>query len=358
MTLIHSRFIALAAILAASACGGGDKPNFEETGADGTSGDDGIMTLSQGTSSTNGTTDTESATDGMSGSGGESSTGFTPNLNCMHVDFLFVIDNSVSMQDEQENLVNAVPGFVESMQTALPTVQSFRVGVVDSDSYPGIGTVENPLDGCPEGTDCTVCDYQLGALLSKPLSAEDPMATCDYSSGQPFMDGESDTFATEFQCAAIVGTEGNPVEQQIGAMVQAVSPDLNGDGACNAGFVRDSALLVVMLISDEEDDYNAAPAPQGGSMGEPADWYQALVDAKDGKESNVVALGLIGGSPRFPDCPELGPNLEGAEQTSRLQQFYDMFETSFTGSVCADTYATFFQDALDAVSQGCMNFIP
>ena len=42
------------------------------------------------------------------------------------------------------------------------------------------------------------------------------------------------------------------------------------DQAVNEGFVRDSALLVFLVISDEEDNYANPPEPQGGSTPETA----------------------------------------------------------------------------------------
>ena len=278
-------------------------------------------------------------------------------LECERIDFLFVIDNSSSMADEQQHLVDAVPGFVTAMQTALPDVKDLRVGVVDTDSYPGLGNPD-PLDACPLGDECASCDYTLGALLTKPESALDSETTCDFASEAPYMDGLSEGFAAEFECAAIVGTEGNPVEQQAGALVSAVSSEMNGAEACNESFVRDDALLVFLVISDEEDDVESPPEPQGGSIGDPDAWFEAIVEAKNGVETNAVALGLIGGSPRFGDCTDLSQGLDGAEQTTRLQQFLGKFENSYTGSVCSEGYDEFFQQALEEVSEGCRFFIP
>jgi hypothetical protein len=68
----------------------------------------------------------------------------------------------------------------------------------------------------------------------------------------------------------------------------------------------------------------------------------------------VVTLGLIGGSPRFPDCAPLSTE-DGAEETPRLQQFFDGFPRSASGSVCASEYASFFESALDAVVQACVD---
>lgn len=300
---------------------------------------------------------TTEAEDADADAGSSEDDGPLGDLQCERIDFVFVIDNSSSMADEQQHLVDAVPGFVEAMQTALPDVKSLRVGVVDTDAYPALGNPD-ALDGCPEGAECDSCDYTLGALTTKPASAIDPAASCSFSTGEAYMDGLSDGFGAEFECAAIVGTEGNPVEQQAAALVNAVSPELNAAGACNDSFVRDDALLVFLVISDEEDDVSDAPAPQGGSVGEPSVWYEALVEAKDGKETNIVSLGLIGGSPRFNDCSDLSQGLDGAEQTTRLEQFVGGFENGFTGSVCSEGYDDFFAKALEEVSDGCRFFIP
>jgi hypothetical protein len=338
-------------LLTAAACNNEEPPS--DADGSGTTGTSGIVTLS------NGSTGADTGTFDSSGdeTGGTGGTAGVQGLNCNKIDFVFVVDNSSSMEDEQQNLVASVPGFVEAMKTALPTLQSFRVGVVDTDAYPEIGSMD-PLDGCPDEADCASCDYQLGAFLNKPLSAVDPATSCAFSTGQSYMDGQAETFASEFECAAVVGVDGNPVEQQAGALVASVSPELNEAGGCNEGFLRDDALLVFLMITDEEDDHADPPAPQGGSMGEPQQWAEAIIAAKDGTAQNIVALGLIGGSPRFDDCTALNEQGQGAEQTTRLQKLMDAFETSFVGSVCADGYDAFFNDALEAVSEGCMNFIP
>ena len=69
-------------------------------------------------------------------------------------------------------------------------------------------------------------------------------------------------------------------------------------------------------------------------------------------------LGLLGGSPKFPDCADLSQGVDGAEQSSRLVDFVERFPTHFVGSVCSDGYGGFFQEALDRVATGCANVIP
>jgi hypothetical protein len=129
------------------------------------------------------------------------------------------------------------------------------------------------------------------------------------------------------------------------AMVEGVTT-LNGAGQCNEGFVRDDAILVVTIITDEEEN--------GDSVGNPASWAQALIDAKLGNEQAVVVLGLIGdidlpGSP----CEDLD-----AMPSPRLRQFVSFFTNGVTGSVCAPDYAPFFLDAVSVIDTACDEFTP
>jgi hypothetical protein len=339
----------LGSLLAATACGSDSAS--DEGGDDTTTSGPGIDLSTTG----GGGGDDVNLDDSDDGASDDST---VSQLKCTNVDFVFVVDNSSSMADEQQFLVQGVPGFVEAMKNALPDVESFRVGVVDTDGYPGLYS-DDPL-GCDPAVaaDCASCDNQLGAFLDKPGSAADPTLSCEFSTGLSYMDGNSDDFANEFGCAAIVGTVGNPIEQQAGALLSAVSPESNGPDGCNDGFMRDDALLVFLVISDEEDDHASLGDLQGGSLGEPDEWAASIIAAKDGKDANVVALGLLGGSPKFPDCADLSQGVDGAEQTSRLVSMVNEFPTRFVGSVCSEGYAEFFQDALAKVSEGCANFIP
>lgn len=277
-------------------------------------------------------------------------------LDCAAVDFLFVIDNSSSMAREQDRLIEAVPGFTDSILSALPGISDVRVGVVDTDSYPGLGT-DVPIDGCPDGVDCSVCDYTLGALLTRPQSAIDPTIDCGFTSGGPWMDARDPEFPDQFACVADVGIDGNQIEQQAGALVQSIAPAMLA-GGCNDAFLRDDALLMILVITDEEDDHDAAPPPQGGSLGEPSQWYDAVIAAKGGQPTNAVVLALTGGAQLYEDCVPLGTEGDGAEAAPRLNEFFGRFVQRFTGSVCQGAYVEFFDDAVNAVAAGCAQFVP
>ena len=70
-----------------------------------------------------------------------------------------------------------------------------------------------------------------------------------------------------FSSLAKVGTLGNVDERPLEALLRATGA-AGGDleRACNAGFLRDDALLVVTIITDEEDER---------SSGDPLSWKRA-----------------------------------------------------------------------------------
>ena len=160
------------------------------------------------------------------------------------------------------------------------------------------------------------------------------------------VEGQTD-LDTTFACVAEVGITGSGDEQTMEALGSAISESMTSEGGCNQGFIRDDALLVVSIITDEEDD----PEFQTGfgSDGDPGQWYQAVVDRKGGNPDNAVVLALVG--PRPPDdCPPLLKSVnavDGAEVAERILQFTDMFPFGFVGPVCSDNYKSFFDQACD-----------
>ena len=279
-----------------------------------------------------------SAGSSSSGSSGSTTTG-TPKLDlppgdipavpCTTVDLLFVIDNSNSMLDEQANLIASFDGFIAGIQDNLDEANDYHIGVVTTDDY-----VANDPE-CQE----------LGALVTQ---------TFEGSCG-PFAEGAFITLADElegsFTCAANVGVDGSNDERPIDAMLTALSPELNAEGGCNAGFLRDDALLVVVLITDEDDGVIFGQ----GSAGDPGDWFGELVGLK-GFESNVVVLALAGVPP--PNNCSFNDPLEGADVAWRITDFVERFSYGRLGDVCADDYAGFFDDSLDIIDMACTNFMP
>ena len=267
---------------------------------------------------------------------------------CKKVDLLFVIDNSGSMADEQINLVNSFPSFIDEIQTQLEDADGYHIGIITSDLY----TFDQ---GC----------LQEGSMVTQTGGADSSNAVCGpYVEGHRYMT-EMDDLDQTFACAGQVGTGGDGNERPMQTMISALSPAMNGSGGCNEGFLRDDALLVIVIITDEEDDHEVdgcAQLPQPGSNGEPGGWYAGVVAAKSGQEQNIVVLSLVGPpGPNPAACPPLDKcagGIEGAEVANRVVSFTTMFTHGIVGRICEPSYATFFAEAVSVIDSACDDYDP
>ncbi len=292
---------------------------------------------------------------GSSSEGGDEgpigSTGYEAPVKCQAVDFLFVIDNSISMAAEQEALVGAFPGFMDTIGAELEAGSDFHVMVLDTDawgrcetanepSYDGQSPSHSTCNGYVESTVFEECDRVRGAGVVHPAGEEASNMLCTPSSGGRYIDASEPDLAGMFSCMATVGLAGHSAERPMNAIESAFEP--GGDAeACNAGFLREDALLVVTFISDD-----------GGMRdeGTPADWYDSVVAAKGGDPAGVVVLGL---GPADPAC--------GGDGGAHWLQFVELWgDRGIHGPVCgsADDYVQFFQDSVAVIDQACEEFVP
>lgn len=255
---------------------------------------------------------------------------------CSKVDVLFVIDDSTSMEDEQAALIAAFPDFVAGIESHLSTVASYHVGVVTTDTY------HSNAPGCTG----------LGDLVTQTGGEGSSEAECaPFSSGLRFIDESEPDLAQKFACAAQVGTRGMPGEAQVGAILGALDPVNGLPKNCNMGFIRPDALLVVVLISDEDDQPACYPSGcVGGTPGGPDDWFEQLVALKGGIEENVVMLSIVGGPGAFWDC--------GVEEAGRIVDFTRRFTHGSVGDICHMELGQYFGQAIGIVSEGCSGFTP
>ncbi|MFZ6179176.1 hypothetical protein [Nannocystis pusilla] len=267
---------------------------------------------------------------------------------CQKIDFLFVVDNSGSMAEEQEALAVSFDGFISSIQNTV-MAEDYHIMVIDTDA--GNAFLQECLVLCTffpecEGYPCNNlpqpegCDATLGVGLTKDPSDSE----CGVIGGNRYMINGQPNLASTFECLAKVGTNGDGSERPMEAMVAATG-QLTNAGACNDGFLRKDALLVVTFITDEEDDEE--------SNGNPVGWNASLVAAKYGLEKNIVVLGLIGD----PDQPN--PVCTGqAEASPRLREFAESFTYGSWGSICSPDYAPFFDAAVSVIDTACQTFEP
>ncbi|MCX4240342.1 vWA domain-containing protein [Paraliomyxa miuraensis] len=244
---------------------------------------------------------------------------------CGKVDFLFVIDNSGSMGDEQANLVANFPAFINGIQATLENVETIQVGVVTTDTY------TYNIAGC----------QQLSSLVVQTGGSNSSNQACGpYAEGYNFMT-DMDDLVVEFSCAAQIGTSGSASERPMQAAVEAVTRVQGGVGQCNEGFIRDDALLVIVIITDESDI---------NSVGTSMTWYDDIVAAKLDIPENIVVVSLI-------NVP--GSACNTFDPANGIADFTTMFgDNGFMAEICLPDYGPIFDEAVGIIDVACDNYIP
>jgi hypothetical protein len=239
---------------------------------------------------------------------------------CQQVDFLFVIDNSGSMEDNQLKLLNEYDTFVDGFAETVERLESVHVGVITTDEYEG---------------NSTQCRH-LGGLVVETDGVGSSRAACGpYPGGTNYMTDLAD-LEESFPCAARVGVDGSGKEEPIAAAISAISPPLTDEGSCNAGFIRPGALLVIVLVTDEDIDLD------------PLFSVIALSEAKGDDDRNIVFVALANG-------PDSGCDIDQDTRiASGLADLVNLFSHGFLAPICAPNYADVFQEAIDVATAACM----
>jgi hypothetical protein len=252
---------------------------------------------------------------------------------CANVDVLYIIDNSPSMYEEQQTLIANFGNFVTDMQTALENVDSYHVGVITTDDYQDSGWVD---DGSNVVNEQVPACQHLGGLV---VQAQAGVCT-PFAEGNNFIT-EADDLASKFQCIANVGEDGDSDEYVGDALIAALAEGQQNVG-CNAGFIRDDAMLVIVILTDENDSSNT----------DQAQWFDAVVNAKSA-ETNVVVLSLI-----WKDSWNSCDNAFSETNGTQIEGFTEMFTNHAIGNICDNSYAGFFADAIPTIEGACDNFEP
>jgi hypothetical protein len=156
------------------------------------------------------------------------------------IDILFVIDNSGSMAGEQAIVAASFQEFINKF---LSKNLDFHVGVISTDA------LENPTywsnSGGPYGN---FLNTGPGSLLSrKPANDR-------------FLTKNSSSLTQQFTQNVQIGINGNGAETPLLSILRFLQPDRLGEGAWNAGFLREEAFLSVIIISDEDESISATSA--------------------------------------------------------------------------------------------------
>ncbi|MCX4240095.1 hypothetical protein [Paraliomyxa miuraensis] len=249
---------------------------------------------------------------------------------CEKIDFLFVVDNSGSMAVHQANLVANFGPFIDTIEANVAG-HDYHIMVVDTDSCPTMGNC-TPM-GCED-------TLGAGAVHGCPMPPERYL-----TSQMPISDIKS-----SFECAAEVGDFGSASEMPMDAMIAATTIE-SAAGGCNPGFLRDDAVLVVTIISDDHPGWFGPD--NATSIGTPGEWFDAIVAAKNGHVDHLVVLGLLA-TPGDESCLGFCPC-----NADKFIDFVDMFGArGIVASVCQPDYDQFFQQAVELIDMACDEFEP
>jgi hypothetical protein len=290
---------------------------------------------------------TGTLTDAQTGTGTQTG---PPAEGCHAADLLFVVDNSRSMSDEQVALNESFEGFVTAIRTIQEDPDFHFMAVSCGAINPSIsGNAPDPGQDDPDP-----CAEVWGAGRTHSHDG----TSCKLADNDRYMRHDQTNLYSTFYCVADVGTRAGGREKPMFAMLEAVSEANVSPEGCNAGFLRDDAVLGVVFITDEDDDEPV----MFGSPGNPDDWAAELIEAKHGNADAIAVLGLIGdGDLQNGLCPEdSSPSTGGlgAEPAPRLREFAQSFEHGITGSICAPDHDLVFLDFAVELERACEQFVP
>lgn len=265
-----------------------------------------------------------------------------PNEECQKMDILFVIDDSNSMKEEQGNLAQNFPKFVDTMNTFKTKSGAkidWRVAVTTTgrDAHITAATPIGPIPVDQKGDN--------GAF-------RDPLG-CGGEPRKWIEDDDANALGT-FACVAQVGDQGPGYEMPLECMKLALV-DRVADGT-NAGFLRNDALTAVIILTDEEDgsrhddgftiNLDGTSSDPGYT---PVAEYVATLDSSVGvgKWATAVIAGPTNCKSAFGDAAE----------AKRLKEFVALAgpNGSFS-SICSGDLTTAIQNALGTFDGACKKF--
>ncbi len=166
-----------------------------------------------------------------------------PRISTQKTDILFVIDNSGSMAEEQDAIARELPAFLSELRQGGGVEQDFRVGVITTSVY------LNALYDVNQPPTFEPYNDQAGRLQPVPDELGNPTAKRYLEMGDPDL-------LAGFGRLVKRGTKGSGQETPFEAVRLAVTEPLTttpiAEGG-NAGFLREGARLLVVVVSDEED---------------------------------------------------------------------------------------------------------
>jgi hypothetical protein len=167
------------------------------------------------------------------------------------LDLLFVVDDSPSMLDKQNNMTASFSAFVSVLATAPGGLPDLHIGVITTDvgtkgaddAQPGPAIGQPGNGGCANLGDAGILQTNGATSLSDRYISD----VSDGAGGRTT--NYTGTLASVFTQLASVGATGCGFEQPLHAIRLA----LDSTTTQNAGFLRSNARLGIILLSDEDD---------------------------------------------------------------------------------------------------------
>ena len=165
-------------------------------------------------------------------------------------DILFIVDNSGSMADEQQNLADNFTRFIENIQGA----GDYRIAVVSTDQVNtsergGLASFTYAMSSPFHLIDFDLMTNCVDTGIDRGCFRGPDPVTRVVEAGMP-----AQVQISAFQDNVKLGSCGSGNETGLAAMVSALQ-QTQGNG-CNSGFLREEANLVLVFVSDENDDDN------------------------------------------------------------------------------------------------------
>jgi hypothetical protein len=338
-------FALMACFLALGACSGTD----DNHGDDDNGGDGGGTDMDGG-----GDTDTDSDSD--------SDTGTDDGKGCELMDILFVIDDSASMECEQTQLGQAFPQFVQ---------------VLDDYNNANADAISYRLAVTSTGRDVKGTYSTLG--INVPFNEKGMNGKMAMPSGSsvPWIDGPASSVATAFGDLASIGTGGPTYEMPLECLREALQKTEAGQP--NEGFLRENALFIAVIITDEDDcsstannftipddgcsKHDAQPAVAAKYQLEDLQAYEDYLTGKFGGEGRFVIITIAGKN----GCDSSAVNCsgdsayEGALSAPRLADFMGTYVGADHGlfsDICTIPMPNALATALEKIEVACDDYVP
>jgi hypothetical protein len=242
-----------------------------------------------------------------------------PAWSCERIDVLFVVDGSLSMEQERQALGDeAFAAFAERLEAGVDALEDFRVGVVSAQPGDILLHTHSQLPAVPPGTE----------------------TTCGLDPRSPWLTGPSATLVEDFACLA--ATQASETTE-----TTALNAALALDPATNPGFVRDDSLVAVVMVTDEDTQSAAVTRME---------IRQRILDAVGGDLSRVVVSAVLGDQgifemPKTTCTGPYGTASPGRRLTSIVRSFQ---ERGHTEDMCDDAGIAAAMDRIAAqIERAC-----